>query len=550
MLKNLHIRNYALIEHLEIQPTGGLNVITGETGAGKSILLGAVGLLLGNRADTSVLFDSENKCIIEGTFGIGAYELRDFFQREELDYDEETIIRREINPAGKSRAFINDTPVRLDTLKSLGSRLMDIHSQHESLLLGKSNFQLTLLDSYAGCMDSRKTYQETFARLRKEEKILAGLKEEKENLEKEADYQQFIFDELYKADLSEGEQETLENELQVLENAEEIKTSLNEAAYLLTDGEAPALGAIRQVKSLLQNIMRYGEQYRELFERLNSALIELDDLNAELQRAGENVEFDPEKTETMQSRLSLIYQLEKKHHVGSVKELLDIRDRLEQDTLHYHDLDSSIERSAEACRKLREEAQNQSQTLSKKRSLSVPALEEEMTALLKKVGIPEAAFRVRVVQGELNPYGQDSVDLLFSANKGVAPQPLMKVASGGEFSRLMFCIKRILAEKISLPTIIFDEIDTGVSGEIALKMGEMMKFMASRHQLITISHLPQMAARADKHYFVYKETGPKASISKIRVLSPQERIEEIAKMIGGNTPSSHARESAKELINL
>lgn len=550
MLKNLHIRNYALIESLEIQPTDGLNIITGETGAGKSILLGAVGLLLGNRADTAVLFDQENKCIIEGTFDIASYDLKSWFGSEELDYDPETIIRREINPAGKSRAFINDTPVRLDTLRGLGIRLMDIHSQHESLLLGKSDFQLTLIDSYAGSMSSRSAYVTVFRQLLKARKQLTELRLEKERLEKEADYQQFIFDELEAANLRDGEQEELESELQVLEHAEEIKSNLSEAAFLLEDGEAPVNGTLRSVKSLLSSLTGFGERYQEFHNRLNSSLIELQDLASELQRAGDEVEFDPDKTGDMQSRLGVIYQLQKKHHVTTVGELISIRDGLEREALHYQDLDEKIVETGKLCHSLEQEAQGLAKTLTKKRSLVIPALEEELTGLLHKVGIPEALFKVRITQGELQSSGQDQVQLLFSANKGIAPQPLMKVASGGEFSRLMFCIKRILAEKISLPTIIFDEIDTGVSGEIALKMGEMMKYMATRHQIIAISHLPQMAARAEKHYFVYKESGSKTSVSKIRELTETERIEEIAKMIGGEKPSDNAVKSARELIGL
>ncbi len=550
MLKNLHIQNYALIEFLEIQPTNGLNVITGETGAGKSILLGAVGLLLGNRADTSVLFNSESKCIIEGTFHLGDYKLQDFFKENELDYDQETIIRREINPAGKSRAFINDTPVNLDVLRNLGSRLMDIHSQHESLLLGRSNFQLTLLDSFASCLETRESYKETFGKLKNELSRLEHLTEEKTRLEKEADYQQFILEELIAARLENGEQARLEEELQQMEHGEEIKKGLLEATYLLDEGEAPILGSLRTAKGLLATLSRYGEKYTSLFERLNSSLIELDDLAAEILQASEEVEFNPEDAETIQDRLSLIYQLLKKHHVSSVGELIEIQENLEKEALHYHDLDGEIEATKKRCDALREDAQAQARTLTKKRTLAVPSLESEMIKLLREVGIPEASFKIKITQGELNQNGQDQIELLFSANKGIAPQPLMKAASGGEFSRLMFCIKRILAEKISLPTIIFDEIDTGVSGEIALKMGEMMRYMAGRHQIIAISHLPQMAARADKHYFVYKEIGEKTSVSKIRELSAQERIEEIAKMIGGKTPSDNARESARELINL
>ncbi len=550
MLKKLHIRNYALIEHLEIQPVNGLNVITGETGAGKSILLGAVGLLLGNRADTSVLFDQNSKCIIEGIFGIRAYHLQKFFEESELDYEEDTIIRREINPAGKSRAFINDTPVTLDIMRMLGARLMDIHSQHDSLLLGRSNFQFTLLDNYAGCMSAREKFETTYTELKKAEKALDRLRKEKEGLEKEADYQQFILEELINAKLESGEQDELEKEVRLLEHAEEIRNNLNQASQLLSEGELPALESMRSARSLLSSIRNYGDNYSSLHDRLESCLIELNDLVIEIQRSGDDVEFDPEKAEQIQDRLSNLYSLQKKHHVTSVEELVEIREKLDQEALHYHDLDDEIDKTAERAEFLRKESFSLAATLTRKRTMGIPSLEKEMTALLQQVGISEAVFKIRISQGDLNSHGQNTIELLFSANKGIAPQALAKVASGGEFSRLMFCIKRILAEKVSLPTIIFDEIDTGVSGGIALKMGEMMKFMAKSHQIISISHLPQMAARADRHYFVYKESGSNTSVSRIRELSTQERVEEIAKMIGGEKPSENARESARELINL
>jgi DNA repair protein RecN (Recombination protein N) len=550
MLKHLHIRNYALIEQLEIDPSGGLNIITGETGAGKSILLGAIGLLLGNRADTNVLFDDGSKCIIEGTFDIRAYDLQGIFASEELDYEEETIIRREISPAGKSRAFINDTPVTLDVLRQLGDRLMDIHSQHDTLLLGKSTFQLDLLDAVASILDERKSYRQLYSKLKFKEKQLLSLKREKTELEKEADYRQFILEELTSASLEADELDLLEQEAEVMEHAEEIKNNLSAATYLLNEGDVPVSGALQEINSLLSSLSRYSEEYKGYYERFRSLMIELDDLSNELNRSAEGVDFDPERTILVQQRISLLYQLQKKHHVQTIRELIELRDSLDKEAVHFHELDEEIKQVEEETRQLLKEASKLAADLSAKRKKFIPALEKEMITLLQKVGIPEASFKVTIDTVELNPQGQDQVSLLFSANKGIQPQSLAKVASGGEFSRLMFCIKHILAEKISLPTIIFDEIDTGISGEIALKMGDMMKFMATKHQIIAISHLPQMAARAGKHYFVYKDNSKHVSVSRIKVLSDMERVEEIAKMIGGDRPSENARESARELIGI
>jgi DNA repair protein RecN (Recombination protein N) len=550
MLKHLQIRNYALIDRLEIHPTHGLNIITGETGAGKSILLGAVGLLLGNRADTTVLFDFNQKCIIEGTFDIREYQLQALFKNEELDYEEDTIIRREISPAGKSRAFINDTPVTLDVLRQLGDRLMDIHSQHDTLLLGKSTFQLDLIDAVASNLDLRKEYSDLYNQYATHSKKLKILLKEKQDLENEADYQRFILDELLSANLQQGEQEELEQELEVMEHAEEIKKNLLAASYLMQDGEAPVLSTLAEIKSLLAALSNFGEIYSQFQERFTSVVIELDDLSDALVRAGENVEFDPERINLVQERLSSLYQLQKKHHVNTVQDLISLRNKLDQDALHFHDLDERIQALTESVNDLLIRSKKVAAELTRRRQSGIPDLQKEMEALLKKVGMPEATFVVNLVTDELNPQGQDQISLLFSANKGIPPQSLTKVASGGEFSRLMFCIKHILADKISLPTIIFDEIDTGISGEIALKLGEMMKFMSGRHQIIAISHLPQMAARAEQHYYVYKDNSLATSVSKIRVLTEQERIEEIAKMIGGDRPSDNARKSARELIQL
>ena len=549
MLINLVIRNYALIERLEMKPVDGLNIITGETGAGKSIMLGAIGLLLGNRADTRVLFDDESKCVIEGTFFIKDYDLVAFFRDEDLDYEEETIIRREISPSGKSRAFINDTPVTLEVLRTLGERLMDIHSQHETLLLGRSSFQMDLVDAFAGILDERKAYGELFRTYRAVKKEIASLQSAKDKNDQEADYRHFILQELIEATLQDGEQEELESQLSVLENAEEIKSKLGAAYGTLQEDEYAAIQSLRQAQLMLASLRKYASAYDKLYERLNSAFLEIDDIAEELNQLNDQVEYDPEKASQIQERLNLIYQLQQKHHVQDITSLIEIRDNLDAEA----DASGELEEKLIALRKqadsLHAELLDKARRLSDRRHAVSNDLSNEICSLLNRLGIPEAQIDIVLKESEvLKELGLDDVSILFSANRGRTPQPLAKVASGGEFSRLMFCFKHILADKMALPTIIFDEIDTGISGEIALRMGEMMKFMSKNHQVISISHLPQIAAQADRHYFVYKERKEQATISNIRPLSNEERILEIAKMIGGDRPSDTAIENARELM--
>ncbi len=550
MLTNLIIKNYALIQHLEMRPVDGLNIITGETGAGKSIMLGAVGLLLGNRADTRVLFNAEAKCIIEGSFAIEDYNLQGFFKNQELDYEPETIIRREISPSGKSRAFINDTPVTLDILRTLGERLMDVHSQHETLLLAKSAFQMDLIDAYAGILEERNDFKKSYREYRKHQEELRKLQELRAKKEQEADYRHFILQELAEANLQVGEQEELEQQLAVHENAEEIKSNLTAAGNVLQEDEYSALQALRQAQQFLNGLRKFSPDYETVFERIRSAFIEIDDLVSELGRLNDLVEFDPEKTEIIQHRLGVIYQLQQKHHVNSVEELIRIREDLDAEAFESGTMEDRIAALETLLENQKLILEDMAGILSEKRSSVLEPLSGEMETLLKKVGIPDARVKLDLQPAAdgFGEYGADVVELLFSANLGVSPQPLSKVASGGEFSRLMFCIKHILADKIALPTIIFDEIDTGISGEIALRMGEMMKFMAKNHQVIAISHLPQIAARAERHYFVYKDRGENSTISKIRMLSEDERTIEIAKMIGGDSPSDTALQNARELM--
>lgn len=548
MLKHLTIKNYALIRHLELEPSQNLNVVTGETGAGKSIMLGAIGLLKGNRADTKVLWDEEEKCVTEGVFEIGSYKLKSFFKAEDLDYDDTTVIRREISPGGKSRAFINDTPVTLDVMKKLGSLLMDIHSQHETLQLGNQSFQLRLIDAYADNQKLLDEYAEAWKQFLKQKKEYETLVQEADTLRQEADYINFQLDELVKADLEEGEQEKIESELKIMEHAEDIKSRFHTVLELLNRSEYAARNALTESKTHLHHIASYSPQYETLNQRLESLVIELDDILNEIEKESDQIEFDPERAEFVKERINLIYRLLKKHRTQDLKELLALQEELQRKANITSNLDEALASAKAAYEKAQSELLTLAKKLSQARKKVVDPLCKEMVRLLKELGIPEAVLTIQQEQTEPTASGSDAIEVLFSANKGIAPKPLAQVASGGEFSRLMFCIKYVMAAKTSMPTLVLDEIDNGVSGEIAMKLGGLMKTMAKHHQLITISHLPQIAAKGDAHYFVFKDNSSSKTISNIKKLNEDERVEEIAKMIGGAKPSKVAFENAKELI--
>ena len=548
MLKHLTIRNYALIKHLEMEPSANLNVITGETGAGKSIMLGAIGLLMGNRADTKVLWDENEKCITEGTFELTNENLKSVFAEEDLDYDSTTVIRREISPGGKSRAFINDTPVTLEVMKRIGNLLMDIHSQHETLQLGQQTFQLRLVDAFAENRNLVETYAITWTIFLKAKKAFETLTSEAESLRQEYDYIHFQLDELVKASLEETEQETLESELKIMEHAGEIKTRFQQVLELLNNSEYASLNSLGEARNHVQVVSSFSPRYEELHKRIDSLVIELDDLVNEIEREGDAVEFDPERTETIKERLSLLYRLLKKHRVQNVKELMAIQEALQQkDTLT-----ANLDEALLTAKKNFEHAQQQvgatGLKLSESRKKSFPPLCKQITKLLHELGMPNAIFEIDTRTTDPSPSGIDRIEILFSANKGVAPRPLAQVASGGEFSRVMFCIKYVMAAKTAMPTLVLDEIDNGISGEVAIKLGTLMKGMANAHQIISISHLPQIAAKGDAHYFVFKDNSAAKTVSSIKRLSAPERVEEIAKMIGGAKPSKVAMENAQELL--
>lgn len=548
MISNLSISNYALIRELNIAPHSGLNMITGETGAGKSIMLGAVGLLLGNRADVKALLDQETKCIVEAEFDVTKLKLQTLFDEMDLEYDDHTIIRREISPKGKSRAFVNDMPVTLDVLKVLGLKLIDIHSQNESLQLGKKEVKLQVIDDFAQSQPQLGNYRKVYTAYNECKSKLERLQEKAKSAKQDADYKTYLLDELVKAELQPQEQEELESELSVLEHAEEIKLQLVQIHTQYDESEIAINDRLKETVSVLRKLSTYSTQLGSLSERLDSAATEIIDVIAELGQVQESVEHNPERMSAAQERLNLIFQLQQKHQVNTVQGLLDIQASLEEeasDSLNLTDEIAALEKEHE---QLKKQLMQSAEVLSDKRRGQIDEFCMQITTMLKVLGMPDGFVEVAYKRVDPWKMGIDEVEFLFTANKGISPEPLAKVASGGEFSRLMFCVKYILANKTAMPTVIFDEIDTGVSGEIAIKLAQMMKKMARNHQLIAISHLPQVAAKGDQHYFVYKDNQSDKTQSAIRELDDQSRLEEIAKMIGGDNPSQMAINSARELI--
>ena len=548
MLTHLTIKNYALIKQLEFVPSAKLNVITGETGAGKSIMLGAIGLLLGNRADSKTLWDANEKCVTEGIFDISSYSLKELFESENLDFENLTVIRREISPAGKSRAFINDTPVTLEVMKKIGSRLMDIHSQHETLELGTKSFQLNLIDSFASNIRLRETYSQHWKIFIEAQQAYNELKDESVLLKKESDFISFQLDELVKADLKEGELEKLESDLKILEHAEEIKTQFNAIIQQLERSDYSVSSVLSAVRNQLQSIASYSPNYNHLLQRLESTRIELDDILQEVEQAEEKIEFDPLRTEEIKDRVSTLYQLQHKHRLQDIGQLIELRDSLQLKMDKTNNLDELLAQAKASLTKAENNLTIAASDLSKSRQKIFTPLTKQLTHLLKELGIPDASLAIEHLHVTPGPKGSDSIEILFSGNKGIPPRPLAQVASGGEFSRVMFSIKYIMAEKADLPTLILDEIDSGVSGEIAIRLGNRMKEIAQRHQIIAISHLPQIAAKADAHFYVFKDNSSARTITSMRKLADNDRIVEIAQMIGGAKPSALALENARELM--
>ncbi len=549
MLKHLSIENYALIEKLYIDFSEGLSVITGETGAGKSILIGALSLILGKRADTQVLLNKSKKCIVEGSFNIKNYGLDNFFKKYELDYENITILRREINKNGKSRAFINDTPVNLNLLKEFGDKLVDIHSQHNIITLNDSNFQLAVIDNYINHNELINNYKSEYFKYINQKNKLKELIEKENKLKTDQDYFKFQFDELENAQLIEGEQESIENELEILNHSEEIKSNLFKASQLLNNDENNLINTLTEVNSLIHQLAGYLENLKEIDERLSVSLIDLKDVAAEIEKIESQINFDSAQIEKLNNRLDLIYHLQQKHRITNISELINLKESLYRKLQGITSLDENI-------RKLRSDLNEQEKTLKKlankisqNRKKAIPEIEKNIITILSRLAMPDA--QIKIIQSNLPDFNRDGIDkikFLFNANKGGGLNELSKIASGGELSRLMLSVKSLISQRNLLPTIIFDEIDLGVSGDIAGKVGDILLKMSKLMQVVAITHLPQIAGKGNEHLLVYKQTDEDSTKSKIKKIKDQERIKEIAKMLSGDEITKAAIENAKELL--
>lgn len=550
MLIKLYVQNYVFIRELDLSLNKGLTVITGETGAGKSILLGALSLILGARADVSALLDKSSKCVVEGTFRIKGYGLEEFFRKNDLDYDDNTIIRREINPAGKSRAFINDIPVTLNILKELGDRLIDIHSQHENLMLNENIFQLNVIDSFAGNMALRNEYRKIYNEYRRLEKEYNELKEKSEKNQADLEYYQFQLNQLLEAKIVPGEQEELEKEQELLEHAEEIKASLNMVVSLLSSEEASVLGMLAEVKQLMGKLRTYLPAADTLAERVNSAYIELDDILSETEKLIAGISDDPERLKVVNERLDLLNSLVHKHRVKNSDELIIKTGELNKLVSSIVSSDERLEQLEKEIAKKYEEMKLLGEQLSGKRREVVTDMEQKITSMLRQLGMPHARFRVELSKMPAwSSTGNDRADFLFSANREVPPENITKVASGGELSRVMLSLKSMLSSAGNLPTIIFDEIDAGVSGEVADRVGKILAEMGKNMQVINITHLPQVAARGQTHFHVFKDDTGKTTVTRIKLLRDDERVMEIAKLLSGSEVTETAVKNARELLN-
>ncbi|MGG6230537.1 DNA repair protein RecN [Tenacibaculum sp. SDUM215027] len=550
MLTHLSIHNYALINQLTIDFTNGLSIITGETGAGKSILLGALGLVMGNRADLSSLKDTEKKCIIEAQFSVEGYALQELFEELDVDYEKNTIIRREILPSGKSRAFVNDTPVTLSVLNALKTKLIDIHSQHQTVQLSDVSFQFSVIDALAKNQAKIASYKRgvrTYNNLRKE---LKNLQEETEKSKEQYEYNLHLFNEFEETNLQEGEQEVLEEKLDKLNNIEEIKLNLSEALGVSVNEEIGLQNLLNSLETKLQKISSYSKQYEELSNRVTSIKIELDDIVSELESANDEVEFNPNEIQELNDRLQLIYNLQKKHSVSSITELQKIHEELAEKVAQVEDAGGVVAQKEAEIKDVSKKLDEVAKMITASRNKVIPKLKKELEYLLSELGMPNARFTIELLpSGEYLSNGKDNLQFLFSANKGGNFGELKKVASGGELSRIMLSIKKILSENIQLPTIIFDEIDTGVSGEVSNKIAKIMQDMSAHMQVITITHLPQIASKGIQHYKVFKGEEKGVTTSNLKLLSDDERIREIAEMLSGKDVSESALTHAKELLN-
>lgn len=550
MITSLSIKNYALIEKLSIDFSKGFSIITGETGAGKSIILGAIGLVLGKRADLTSLKNKEEKCVIEAQFDISKYNLKEFFQANDLDYEDETIIRREILPSGKSRAFINDSPVNLQELQDLSFFLIDIHSQQQTQELSDESVQFKIIDAISNNAETISDYQKSLKIYKSEKSRLNALLKKQSDSGKEQEYNTFLLNELVSAKLKSGEQAELEADYEKLNNVEIIKESIDKSLAIANEEQFGVFHNLNEIKTALQKIAPFSTEYQSLFERITSLSIEFDDISKELQNSSEKLLNDPEQLELVSQKLQLIFNLQKKHHVDSVDELLQIQADLGNTLLELDNIEEEIETLSKAIEQKENELNELAGVIHESRIQAIPVLSDKLISILETLGMPNARFKIELTT--VDTYfqnGKDELQFLFSANKGSDFGLLKKVASGGEMSRIMLAVKAILAQYSKLPTLIFDEIDTGVSGEIAIRMGEIMKEMSKTMQIFAITHLPQIAAKGDSHFKVSKSTIDNDTQSELKLLSQDDRIIEIAQMLSGANISDSALNHAKELLN-
>ena len=552
MLQKLYIKNFTLIDELSIELHPGFSVITGETGAGKSIILGAIGLLLGQRADSKSIKQGADRCVIEAHFNLSHYDLKPFFDENDIEYDDnDTIIRRELTAAGKSRAFINDTPVALTMLKELGDQLMDIHSQHQNLLLNKQDFQLNVVDILTNNYAELEAYQKCFSDYQQKTKELTQLREEIERNRQNADFLQFQYTELDTANLAEGEMEELEQQSDTLSHAEDIKTALYEADSALNGDEKNVVSQLKTAYNALSGISKVMPSTEELKERLDSCRIELKDIAEEVSQLLEHTDFDPAELENINNRLDQLYSLEKKYHVESIHELISLRDDLKEKLSNIENSDEAVSDLEKEVSRLKNLCTQHAEAISKKRRATAQHMRTQLAQRLEALGMPHARFDISITQTELGKNGQDSVSFLFSANTSTPLQPVSQVASGGEIARVMLSLKAMISGAVKLPTIIFDEIDTGVSGKIAEKMAQIMQEMGrTERQVISITHLPQIAALGSHHYRVSKEETKDGTVSHMTELNNEERITEIAQMLSGSNITKEAIANAKQLLKL
>lgn len=549
MLAKLFVQNYALIKGLDVELDNGLTIITGETGAGKSILLGALSLILGSRADTSVLLNKKEKCIVEGTFKIDEYDLEDFFMVNDLDYEPVTMLRREINPAGKSRAFINDTPVTINLLKELGDNLIDIHSQHQNLMLNDNSFQLNVIDSFAGTIKLKNEYWLVYHNYRKLNKEYNEIKEKAVKNKADLEYYEFQLNQLEDAKLNKGEQEELEKEQELLEHAGEIKQALMNSSSLFSSEDASILSLLKDVRNNLNKIKSFLADGDNLLLRVDTSYIELTDLAGEIEKLASRIDADPRRLLQVNERLDFLYSMIQKHRVKDLNELIAKKEEIKNNIKAIVTSDDRLE-ELEALLSLEMQSLNTlSSALSEKRQTVLNDLEGKITELLKQLGMPNARFIISLSRlKDFTPAGIDNADFLFSANKQVAPENLSRIASGGELSRVMLTLKSLLTKSINLPTIIFDEIDAGVSGEVADKVGQILSAMGGYMQVVNITHLPQVASRGKRHYHVYKDEIDDSTITRVKLLSADERIVEVARLLSGSQITETALKNAKDLI--